>query len=90
MISREIEDRLAAAGKSNPVVVLTGPTIAPEVARGVMTTALVACHDNPLPIESQSVFRLNLWFLPLRMMSRVQNYGGIQNTVALACGLLMD
>ena len=32
MISREIEDRLAAAGKSNPVVVLTGPTIAPEVA----------------------------------------------------------
>ena len=46
MISREIEDRLSAAGKSNPVVVLTGPTIAPEVARGVMTTALVACHDR--------------------------------------------
>ena len=25
---------------------MTGPTIAPEVARGVMTTALVACHDR--------------------------------------------
>ena len=80
MISREIEDRLSAAGKSNPVVVMTGPTIAPEVARGVMTTALVACHDRSLPIESQSDFRLNHWFLPQRMMLKVQNYGALTRT----------
>jgi len=45
MISDAIERRLMDAGLANPVVVMTGPTIAPEVARGVMTNALVACHD---------------------------------------------
>ena len=46
LISDSIEKRLQVAGKSNPVIVMTGPTIAPEVARGVITTALVACHDR--------------------------------------------
>ena len=39
MISDAIERRLEAAGKSNPVIVMTGPTIATEVARGVMTVS---------------------------------------------------
>ena len=46
MISDAIERRLEEAGKSNPVIVMTGPTIATEVACGVLTTALVACDDR--------------------------------------------
>ena len=46
IISKAIIRRLNEAKKANPLVVMTGPTIAPEVARGVMTTALVACHDR--------------------------------------------
>ena len=38
LISEAIEAKLANAGLSNSVVVLTGPTIAPEVARGVIPT----------------------------------------------------
>ena len=45
LISDSIEKRLHVAGKSNPVIVMTGPTIT-EVARGVITTTLVACHDQ--------------------------------------------
>ena len=48
IISKAISKRLDEANKSNSLVVMTGPTIAPEVARGVMTTALVACHDRAI------------------------------------------
>ena len=41
MISNAIEQKLKSKGKSNPVLVLTGPTIAPEVARGVVTLSLI-------------------------------------------------
>ena len=89
MISREIEDRLSAAGKSNPVVVLTGPTIAPEVARGVMTTALVACHDRS--VADRIAERLSTESLVLTATNDVEGaelWGAYKNTVALACGLV--
>ena len=89
MISREIEDRLLAAGKSNPVVVLTGPTIAPEVARGVMTTALVACHDRS--VADRIAERLSTESLVLTATNDVEGaelWGAYKNTVALACGLV--
>ena len=35
-------------GKTNPLAVLTGPTIAPEAAGGVMTTALVASEEQAI------------------------------------------
>ena len=62
MISQEIESRLSANGKANPVVVLTGPTIAPEVARGVMTTALVACHDRSVADRIADLFEFERVF----------------------------
>ena len=45
LISEAIHEALREAGCSNPLAVLTGPTIAPEAASGVMTTALVASED---------------------------------------------
>ena len=89
MISQEIESRLSANGKANPVVVLTGPTIAPEVARGVMTTALVACHD--LSVADRIAERLSTETLVLTATNDVEGaelWGAYKNTVALACGLV--
>ncbi len=89
MISQEIEARLTAAGKANPVVILTGPTIAPEVARGVMTTAIVACHDRS--VADRISERLSTESLVLTATDDIDGaelWGAYKNTVALACGLV--
>ena len=46
LISQAIHDLLNDSEKHNPLAVLTGPTIAPEAAGGVLTTALVASEDE--------------------------------------------
>jgi glycerol-3-phosphate dehydrogenase (NAD(P)+) len=89
MISQEIEARLTAAGKANPVVILTGPTIAPEVARGVMTIAIVACHDRS--VANRISERLSTESLVLTATDDIDGaelWGAYKNTVALACGLV--
>ena len=89
MISPEIESRLANAGKSNPVIVLTGPTIAPEVARGVVTSAIIACHDKS--VAERISERLSTETLVLSSTDDVigaELWGAYKNTVALACGLV--
>jgi len=89
MISQEIEARLKAAGKANPVVILTGPTIAPEVARGVLTTAIVACHDRS--VANRISERLSTESLVLTATDDIDGaelWGAYKNTVALACGLV--
>ena len=89
MISLEIENRLNSNGCSNPVVVVTGPTIAPEVARGVMTTALVACHDRS--VANRIAERLSTETLILAATddtTGAELWGAYKNTVALACGLV--
>ena len=89
MISDAIERRLEEVGKSNPVIVMTGPTIAPEVARGVMTTALVACHDRS--VADRIADRLSTSNLLLKAADDpmgAELWGAYKNTVALACGLV--
>ena len=46
LISEAINEKLKNAQKTNPLAVVTGPTIAPEAAGGVITTALVASEDE--------------------------------------------
>jgi len=89
MISNAIEQRLRSVGKSNPVVVLTGPTIAPEVARGVITSALVACDDDS--VAERIAQRLSTKTLILTSAddpTGAELWGAYKNTVALACGLV--
>ena len=89
MISDAIERRLTVAGKSNPVVVMTGPTIAPEVARGVITNALVACHD--MSVAERVAARLStgsLFLTPAMDPVGAELWGAYKNCVALACGLV--
>ena len=89
MISDAIEMRLNGAGKSNPVVVMTGPTIAPEVARGVITNALVACHDMKVAERvSERLTTDSLVLTPARDPVGAELWGAYKNCVALACGLV--
>ena len=89
LISQAIEHRLSEAGKSNPVAVLSGPTIAPEVAAGVITTALVACRDRSVAerlCERHSTERLLL--VPGEDAAGAELWGAYKNTVALAGGVV--
>jgi glycerol-3-phosphate dehydrogenase (NAD(P)+) len=70
-------------------LVLTGPTIAPEVARGVITSALVACDDDS--VASKIAQRLSTKTLILTSADDpvgAELWGAYKNTVALACGLV--
>jgi glycerol-3-phosphate dehydrogenase (NAD(P)+) len=89
MISDAIEKRLATAEMSNPVVVMTGPTIATEVARGVMTNALVACHDRSVAERvAERLSTDSLILTPAEDPLGAELWGAYKNTVALACGLV--
>jgi len=89
MISDAIERRLSESGLSNPVVVMTGPTIAPEVARGVITNALVACHDMSVAERiSERLSTDSLVLTPAEDPIGAELWGAYKNCVALACGLV--
>ncbi len=89
LISEAIEAKLSAAGLSNQVVVLTGPTIAPEVARGVITTAMVAGHD--ISVAGRIADRLStdsIILVPSEDSVGCELWGAFKNTVALSCGVV--
>ena len=89
MISDAIERRLSDAGMSNQVVVMTGPTIAPEVARGVITNALVACHDTVVAKRvAERLSTDSLILTPAGDPVGAELWGAYKNCVALACGLV--
>lgn len=89
LISEVLEKKLSIAGKSNSVVVMTGPTIAPEVARGVLTNALVACHDKSVAERiSERLSTGTLVLTPAIDPIGAELWGAYKNTVALACGLV--
>ena len=66
-----------------------GPTIAPELARGVLTTALVASKDAQLAQEMASILTTSTLVLaaaddPLG----AEYWGAFKNVIALACGVV--
>ena len=88
-ISEVIVEKLSAAGLSNAVAVLTGPTIAPEVARGVLTTAQVASHDRSVAERlSMTLTTPTLTLVPAIDPVGAELWGAFKNVVALACGLV--
>ncbi len=89
MISEAIEEKLKAAGLHNGLAVLTGPTIAPEVARGVLTTALVASEDLALAEQlAQTLSAPTLRLQPGTDPLGAELWGGFKNVIALACGVV--
>jgi glycerol-3-phosphate dehydrogenase (NAD(P)+) len=88
LVSDAIQDRLRSAGKSNSLAVITGPTIAPELAAGVLTTALVASDDVELAQDLAN--RLSTPTLSLQAASDPRGaelWGGFKNVIALGCGI---
>eukprot|EP01013_Petalomonas_cantuscygni_P043589 TRINITY_DN8314_c0_g1_i1.p1 TRINITY_DN8314_c0_g1~~TRINITY_DN8314_c0_g1_i1.p1 ORF type:complete len:391 (+),score=47.75 TRINITY_DN8314_c0_g1_i1:103-1275(+) len=88
-ISNVIEAELAAASLSNPVVAVTGPTIAAEVARGVLTTALAA-HPDMTAAQRVATALTTSTFVIEATTDHIgpQLWGAFKNTVALACGVV--
>lgn len=88
LVSEAIAAKLAAAGRGNPLAVMTGPTIAPELASGVLTTALVASADEAVAqqlADQLSTPTFNV--APAADPLGVELWGAFKNVIALACGL---
>jgi glycerol-3-phosphate dehydrogenase (NAD(P)+) len=73
---------------SERIAVLSGPTIAMEVARGLPSTAVAAAHDDELMLEVQDLFMT----LSFRIYANpdvvgVELGGSFKNVIAIACGI---
>jgi len=89
LISEAIHTRLKEEGMTNPLAVLTGPTIAPEAASGVMTTALVASEDHAVAQRlAQTLSTPSFILHPASDPVGAELWGAYKNVVALACGLV--
>jgi glycerol-3-phosphate dehydrogenase (NAD(P)+) len=88
LVSDAIQEQLSKAGKTNPLAVITGPTIAPELAAGVLTTALVASHDIDLARDLAKRLTTSTFSLKAASDPRgAELWGGFKNVIALGCGI---
>lgn len=70
------------------VAVLSGPTIAGEVARGIPSTAVVACRDKAIAAQIQGIFHSDTFRIYTNTdIIGVELGGSVKNIIALACGL---
>ncbi len=68
--------------------VLSGPTIAHEVARGLPTVAVIASHDLKLRMSLQSIFMTERFRIYTNEdVIGVELGGSLKNIIAIACGL---
>jgi len=82
--SQVIHERLPKV----PLVVLSGPTIAGEVAKGVPTTAVAACKDRELARTVQRIFNSDSFRIYTNTdVIGVEFGGSVKNVIALACGI---
>ncbi len=75
-------------GKNVPLAVLSGPTIAIQVARGIPSTAVIASHNAALAKELQEIFNSRSFRIYTNSdMIGVELGGSIKNIIAIACGI---
>jgi|CXWL01.1.fsa_nt_gi glycerol-3-phosphate dehydrogenase (NAD(P)+) len=71
-----------------PLAVLSGPTIATELARGIVTTAVVASHKPSIALKLQKVFHSKIFRIYTNAdVVGVELGGSVKNVIALACGI---
>ena len=88
LVSDAINEQKRKAGKENPLAVITGPTIAPEVADGVLTNALVASEDINLAEELAISLSTETFLLsPASDPRGAELWGAFKNVIALGCGI---
>ena len=86
--SRRISEVIHAELGPVRLAVLSGPTIAQEVARGIPTTAVAASFDNQIRKFIQEVFttdRFRVYTNP--DVVGVELGGSLKNVIAIACGV---
>jgi len=89
LISEAIHETLMSKNKGNALAVVTGPTIAPEAASGVMTTAIVASKDISIAKNLAKTLSTPTFILhPASDPEGAELWGAFKNVVALACGLV--
>ncbi|HBR15535.1 MAG TPA: glycerol-3-phosphate dehydrogenase [Candidatus Omnitrophica bacterium] len=71
-----------------PLAVLSGPTIAREVAQGIPSTAVVAARDQRVARMAQEVFNTDSFRIYRNTdIPGVELGGSIKNIIAIACGV---
>lgn len=89
LISEVIGSKLVAAGLTNPLCVMMGPTIAPELAMGVYTTALVASENFEVAQHVAVTLSTPSFVLAAASDPKGAEYwGAFKNVIALACGVV--
>ncbi|MEW6170624.1 MAG: NAD(P)H-dependent glycerol-3-phosphate dehydrogenase [Candidatus Omnitrophota bacterium] len=85
LVSDIIKDELGANLK---LAVLSGPTIAHEVAVGIPTTAVIASKNLTLAKELQNIFNTSRFRIYINSDIRGVELGGaVKNVIAIACGI---
>ncbi len=70
------------------LAVLSGPTIASEVAEGLATTAVVSCQKSDLAREIQKIFHSTTFRIYTNAdVVGTEIAGSIKNVIAIACGI---
>lgn len=68
--------------------VLSGPTIAQEVAKNIPTTAVIASHDKKIREKLQDIFMTNSFRIYTNEdVVGVELGGSLKNVIAIACGI---
>lgn len=89
LISEAINEKLVTANKHNTLAVVTGPTIAPEAAGGVITTALVASEDESVAKRLAETLTTQTFILHSASDPvGAELWGAFKNVIALTCGLV--
>lgn len=85
LVSDIIKDEL---GTNLKLAVLSGPTIAHEVAVGIPTTAVIASKNLTLAKELQDIFNTSRFRIYINSDIRGVELGGaVKNVIAIACGI---
>lgn len=73
---------------SVPTAVLSGPTIAMEVAKGIPSTAVIACKNHSTAKNLQTIVNSDRFRIYTNTdVAGVEVGGSIKNIIALACGV---
>lgn len=71
-----------------PLAVLSGPTIAMEVARGIPSSAVIASRQNHIAKQLQKIFHSETFRIYTNTdVAGVELGGSLKNVMAIACGL---
>ncbi|MCF7872799.1 MAG: NAD(P)-dependent glycerol-3-phosphate dehydrogenase [Candidatus Omnitrophica bacterium] len=74
--------------KTDNIAVLSGPTIAKEVAKGVPTAAIMAFGQESTGLKLQKIFNSQTFRIYLHSdIVGVELGGALKNVIALACGI---